>query len=75
MLLYFVISVTVPAAASDVALIALQALQNPLALPFALLLSFTLPLLFSLSVYVQPRRALPHYADADVVVYLMLPTG
>lgn len=71
MLLYFVISVTVPAAASDVALIALQALQNPLALPFVLLLS----LLFSLSVYVQPRRALPHYADADVVVYLMLPTG
>lgn len=49
MLLYFVISVTVPAAASDVALIALQALQNPLALPFVLLLSFTLPLLFSLS--------------------------
>lgn len=45
MLLYFVISVTVPAAASDVALIALQALQNPLALPFVLLLS----LLFSLS--------------------------
>lgn len=71
MLLYFVISVTVPAAASDVALIALQALQNPLALPFVLLLS----LLYSLSVYVQPRRALPHYADADVVVYLMLPTG
>lgn len=71
MLLYFVISVTVPAAASDVALIALQALQNPLALPFVLLLS----LLFSLSVYVQPRRALPHYADADVVVFLMLPTG
>lgn len=51
MLLYFVISVTVPAAASDVALIALQALQNPLALPFVFSpsLIYSLSLLFSLS--------------------------